>query len=401
MAQFIAPTSVQRETGSRPSAAGLAPPAGSDSPLTLAEDLRQTLDKADPERSAETVVKIVEIFVRDARSFGAEHVAIFDEVIGILASRIEMHARVVLSETLALIPNAPPNVIRKLAHDEIAVARHVLAQSPQLSDDTLAKIALALGHDHMVAITSRREISETVTDILVEHGDQAVVHAATRNPGARFSEKGFDILVCRSEGDETLQLMLSERPDLPIERLHQLIHLARAAARHKLLSRLGRRSLSLVENAVATAAKAVGRETANALLSHAAADLPDSDAKSRFKSGLLGEADLQRYAAEHQRVEAAAALTLLAGIPSSFAHRLFGKREDDVLIVVCRSLGLSWKTVEMLDRLRPRRQTSPAPDIMRLRRSYEALTLATAERVLRFLRLRDSLSSTTGPLNRD
>ena len=270
---------------------------GEVSRLTLVDDLRRTLDKSDPARSAETVVKIVEVFVREAPSFGPEHVAVFDEVIGILASRIEMHARAALSETLAEIPNAPSNLIRKLAQDEISVARHVLARSPQLSDETLAQVALALGHDHMVAITERRELGEIVTDVLVEHGDQVVVHAATRNPGARFSTRGFNILVSRSEGDETLQFMLSERPDLPIERLHQLIHLARAAARHKLLSRLGRRSLSLVEKAVETGAKAVGCETSSALLRHAVADLPASDAKNRFESGVLGEADLKRYAA--------------------------------------------------------------------------------------------------------
>ena len=402
MARFIAPIPAQRGTPARLPARAPSSPMdpGEVSRLTLVDDLRRTLDKSDPARSAETVVKIVEVFVREAPSFGPEHVAVFDEVIGILASRIEMHARAALSETLAEIPNAPSNLIRKLAQDEISVARHVLARSPQLSDETLAQVALALGHDHMVAITERRELGEIVTDVLVEHGDQVVVHAATRNPGARFSTRGFNILVSRSEGDETLQFMLSERPDLPIERLHQLIHLARAAARHKLLARLGRRSWSLVEKAVETGAKAVGCETSSALLRHAVADLPASDAKNRFESGVLGEADLKRYAAGRQRVEAAAALTLMAGLPSSFAHRLFVEREDDVLLIVCRSLGLSWTTVEMLNGLKLRKKGS-APDIARMRKSYDALTIATSERILRFLRLRDNLNSTTLSLNRD
>ena len=48
------------------------------------------------------------------------------------------------------------------------------------------------------AITERETLSETVTDVLVEHGDQVVIHAAARNMHAKFSDRGFGRLVERS-----------------------------------------------------------------------------------------------------------------------------------------------------------------------------------------------------------
>ena len=70
--------------------------------------------------------------MRDAERFSDEHIAVFDEVIGLLADRIEAYARAARAERLVDIPNAPPKVVRRLARDDISVARPILQRSARL-----------------------------------------------------------------------------------------------------------------------------------------------------------------------------------------------------------------------------------------------------------------------------
>ncbi len=340
----------------------------------------------DPERNAEAVRRITDLFLRDSRSFTDEHVAVFDEVIGMLAARIEAHARAELAERLSDLDNAPPNLIRRLARDEILVARSVLSRSPRLCDEDLVAIALEHGRNHMIAIAERPMLSERVTDILVEHGDQVVVHAAVRNPQAHFSAAGFGRLVSRSRQDEALQAVLGERPDLPLARLKELVDLAKTGVRRKLIALLGDRLD--VEEAVEAGATAGFAEAAGALWQRVGPPVDAGDAAVRAAAGTLGETDVMRYALAGAVEEAESALGILAGLPATFASRLLDDQRDDLLLIVCRSLGFAWETVEALRHLKRNGATMaiPAP---KLRSGYEALARPTAQRVVRLVRARE------------
>lgn len=356
------------------------------------QDLLGAAASADADRNAEAVKRITDLFLRDCERLRDEHVAVFDEVIGMLAARIEAHARAELAERLADVPNAPPNLIRRLARDEILVARPVLARSQRLSDEDLVDVALTHGRNHMIAITERDSLSETVTDVLVEHGDQVVIHAAARNAKARFSDHGFGRLVERSQGDEALQLTLGVRPDLPLSRLKDLVGHAKAAAKQRLLATLGTRSAALVEEAVENGAAQVDADAYQALWSRLGAGEATGEATRRFEYGELSETDVYGFALAGNMAEAEAALNLLARMPESFGMRVLVEPQDDLLLIVCKSLDFGWETVEALRRLKVR-DGRAQPPAAKLRSSYETLSRVTADRVVRFLRARDPAST--------
>src|SRR6202043_1505910 len=79
------------------------------------------------------------------------------------------------------------------------------------------------GQSHMLAISKRKSIDETVTDVLVTRGDREVVNAVASNDGARFSDFGFLHLVQRAEGDSILAEHLGLREDIPRHVFQQLI----------------------------------------------------------------------------------------------------------------------------------------------------------------------------------
>jgi uncharacterized protein (DUF2336 family) len=197
----------------------------------LIRELEESIDRGSQERCAATLRRVTDLFLNGASHFNPNQIELFDIVLARLVTAIETRARAELSERLADVPQAPSGVMRTLAHDEIVVARPVLERSTKLTDQDLVSVALSKGRDHMLAMAERRDLSETVTDVLITHGDRVVTHAVAGNRTARFSNLGLDRLVEKATADEALQALLQQRIDMPETHLRQLVDLAKETAR--------------------------------------------------------------------------------------------------------------------------------------------------------------------------
>jgi uncharacterized protein (DUF2336 family) len=94
----------------------------------------------------------------------------------------------------------------------------VLEKSNALVDEALAGIAETASWRHLRVIAARTQISEKVTDILVDRGSGGdIACKLAANPGARLSELGFVKLINQAKTDSTLASMIAARPDLPPE----------------------------------------------------------------------------------------------------------------------------------------------------------------------------------------
>ena len=364
------------------------------SPATsaLAENLAATL-RTSPGRSVETVQRITDLFVRDASTYSTEHVAVFDDVLGLLVSRIEEHSRAELAERLADLANAPPRIVRTLAQDEISVARPLLVRSPQLTDLDLIDIAMSRGNDHMLAMTARRGLSAAVTDVLVERGDGAVLNGAAANRTARFSDFGFDTLVSRSRDDEGLQILVGSRPDLPMDHLRELVRLATDTVRERLMATVDRRAVAMIESALERGARRATAETVAIMAEQPAA--PDGDAARLHADGRLDEAAVLEFGKAGRLTEVSIALAL-DGAPAHpprgpHLHRNAGRSAADR----GASLAFGWDTVAALQTLKVRPDGQPV-NLAKLKANYDGLSPLTAKRVVRFLHARDALSPTSG-----
>src|SRR5215468_1835144 len=170
-----------------------------------------------------------------AGSYSEDEVLTFGKVIGRLAEEIEVAARAQLSERLARFDGAPVGVIHKLAFDDaIEVARPVLERSVQLDDATLIAAARSKSQSHLLAISRRKSIDETVTDVLVARGNRAVVNSVAGNAGARLSGSSLLHMVKRAEGDSILAEQLGLRKDVPRQLFQQLIAKASDDVRRRL-----------------------------------------------------------------------------------------------------------------------------------------------------------------------
>jgi uncharacterized protein (DUF2336 family) len=353
---------------------------------SLIPELEQVLQHGSPERCAEMLAGITDLFLSRAERYNAEHLELFDAVFARLVEEIETRARAALSLKIAPVANAPPRLVRRLANDDdIAVAAPVLQQSPRLSDADLRAIAGSKGQGHLLAISARSQLAESVTDVLIERGNREVIRTVADNRRARLSERGFTSLVERAAGDEELAEKVGHRPDIPPRLYRALLLQATEVVRQRLLA-----------NAKPETAAEIRR-----VLAQVSADLraraPQPRDYARAKAaifalkeqGRLDEATLRELAEKRRFEDTVAALAEMTQVPIETVERLMSGERADPVLILCKAAGFGWPTARAVILVR----AAAAPSHQALEEAqanFERLSPATALRVTRFWQLRHS-----------
>ena len=356
----------------------------------LIADVEGSIERGSGVSRAQALSKITDLFLLGADKLTEEQIALFDTVIDRFAGASEVDARAKLAERIASSAHAPRNLLRKLAHDEIAVARQVLTSSTRLDDQDLMAVAVSQGRDHMLAISERLHVPESVTDILVADGDPDVHRAVARNPGARFSALSTASLITLARADEELQEVLGGRGDLSSEHMEELVGIAKESAKRRLAEALpgqNDEAPSWLYGPIATPAPTPvgGGNYASALA-----------AISRLaETGLLAEKNLAAFAEGKRMEKTVAALTHMTELPLAYVERLFAERDNDTMLVIGRSQNWSWKTVRALLQLRDP-ALAGTPQLGRLEQTYKGLAASTAQKVMSFLKGRENSGQRAG-----
>jgi uncharacterized protein (DUF2336 family) len=332
---------------------------------------------------------VTDLLVGTAENLGAQQLDVFDEVLLRLADVIEVSARRALAERLSTEPNAPPRVIRRLARDEIVVARPLLVQSGLLSEADLITIARERGRDHMLAISERPRLSEPLTDVLIDEGDRVVINAVAANPGARFSARGFSALVARSSQDELLLAKLRDREDVPERHLPVLFELAKQAARQRIEKDGLVRDSKIVGLVVDEAARSLANEADIRAQAYRAAC---AEVDRLMRDGRLDERAMVGFARERRSEHAVAAVAMLVGVPLTLADRAVMTAGSDIVLLVARAGDMAWSSVRALLALRGKQAPGPA-ELGRMSDAYDKLEAATARRIVRFMHAREAASA--------
>ena len=127
-----------------------------------------------------------------------------------------VRVRQILAETLQSVAEAPPDVIRRLAHDaEVVVATPILEFSPVLTDDDLLEIIESSTLSGALSAISRRShVPERVSDAIATTDDEDAITALLSNPSAQIREETLDRLVERAPSVPRWHGPLVGRPHL-------------------------------------------------------------------------------------------------------------------------------------------------------------------------------------------
>jgi uncharacterized protein (DUF2336 family) len=351
---------------------------------TLLDELQRTLAHDSVARRVQTLRRVTDMFLGRCVDYSDEQIALFDDVFICLLDQVETSALSILARKLAPIPNAPPVTMRTLAFNpSIAVAEAPLALSEQVDDETLTKTARKRDQDHLLAISQRRTINESVTDELVRRGNTQVVTSVVDNPGAVFSEFGFETLIKRAEKRDGLTTRVALRNDIPRHYLLKLLAKASDIVLSTLKAKLPDRFAEIeagLDEIRRQARAATKTLTPSATIAHALV-------RSLYDDGRIDDQQVLAFARVGKFDETTASLACLAQVSVDLAETIMIDQGLEGIFILAKVAKLSWATVEEIIALRHRiSHKKPARDESQ-REAYERLQSSTAQQVLRFYRM--------------
>ncbi|MAA98011.1 MAG: hypothetical protein CMN87_20385 [Stappia sp.] len=310
-------------------------------PNTELVNFEALANEKDMTRRNELARNVATLFSLTSESCSDEQIEIYDSVLVRLSDMVETQARAFISDRLASLRRAPEATIRRLASDEIAVARPVLEKSTVLRDADLVEIASGHGDEHRIAIATREILSEIVTDVLVERGSTDVHRKVAGNGGANLSERAITSLLEVAGVDEDLQMALAKRGDLDETTVETLAGLASERVRMQLLSNAGANT-----DKVPDAARVAAQKLSNDFWLHR---YDFETAMGRVYAIARGpgisEETLLRFAEEDRFAEVVGTFALLGDIGLEEAKHWMVRVDTDPFLIVARACELSSETV--------------------------------------------------------
>jgi uncharacterized protein (DUF2336 family) len=364
--------------------------------LSIVSEIEAAINASSAEKGLQTIKRVTDLFLLSSGRFDDEQIALFDNVLDRLVKTIELRAiadvsaRIALAELssqLALITQAPPSVVRRLArNDEITIAGPVLSESGRLSADDLVELAQTKAQPHLLAIAGRWWLKEVVTDALLARRYPAVSRRVISNPGARVSAAGFAMVLAQAERDPDLAVETGIRTDLPADLRKRLIQAATEAVQSRLLSRAPSHIFEEIRSAIVAVSAGVNRQMSKTR---------DFAAATRFvkmlsEKGELREATLYGFARQRKYEETVAALAELSRSSVEVIRPVMQSLRDEGVLIPCKAAGLGWATVQaVLDSRFVTGKTGPQ-ELARAKAQYRKLTTEDAQRLLRFWQVRPS-----------
>jgi uncharacterized protein (DUF2336 family) len=354
------------------------------------DELKRIASERSSQKRLELLHKITDLFLEAGGTHTDAENYLFNEIMDKIVDQISQEAKVQVSANLATLPGFPLSVVRKLANDrDIEIARPVLRASPVLTDMDLVGIAMTGAQEHMHAIATRDKLSAAVTDVLIDRGNQRVVHSVSANHGAEVSNWGFEQLLEKARADVNLQELLVERPDLSQTTVEKLLPLISESVAIKLVER----GFDVGETLTPDVLRLARDRFADALR--------DRRASIRGVAALVelvgaGELSLDQavieLATEGRLLDVATLVSRSASLDLNDIFGIFTRGQLQMLMLLFRALDMQWPTLERVLILRAKKMGTPTPTLSDVARDYQALDMSLAKRAIRFLQVRYRLT---------
>jgi len=157
---------------------------------------------------------ISDLFEDKAETLTDRERALMFDILHNMVKEVELTIRKKLSERLAQVGEVPVELVNILVNDEIDVAYPLLSKSKVLRDMDLIEVIRHRTLEHQLAVAIRENLSEQVSDALVETGEENVIRTLLKNSSAVISSKTMAYLVEQSRRVDSFREPILHRDDL-------------------------------------------------------------------------------------------------------------------------------------------------------------------------------------------
>ncbi|MCP4933314.1 MAG: DUF2336 domain-containing protein [bacterium] len=353
-------------------------------------DLEALSVEHDAGKRRELLRKVTDLFFITEEKQSEADRDIFGGVLERISFELEVEARAELSQRLSSTRFAPHNIVRRLAEDDIDVAKPVLERSTVLTDEDLVDIAYSKGQEQLMAISRREALSIAVTDVIVQRGNDEVLTNVSGNLGAVFSSKGFGMLAVKATDLPKLRENLIERDDVPNEIVEMIKSRVAAKLKKEFSDQHSDISSLEVDHVVELQS---GNIDFSSVTEKTGVGMPQIDIQDLHKMGLLTQAKICEFAEKGLRPELVHSLAIKANIDVGMAFHTLYEAEVPALAVLCRAYHFKRETFGLLLQERVRASGLAAEHVVTAMKRYDSLDDEIAQRIFRFLKVRLSVAS--------
>jgi uncharacterized protein (DUF2336 family) len=336
--------------------------------------------KDSAERRVRTLQRLSELLLSSAERLSPSQIGVFDDVLVRLLDCVGTSTLAELSLALSDFAGPPEQTVRRLAsHQDPSVAAPLLCKSPILVDGELVAIAKNRSQQHLAAVSSRPNLTEPLTDVILKLAGREASRALAKNPSARFSGRGLSVLLAAAKRDDTIAESLGLRPDLPAATLRGLLSGASDTVRARLLKAAPpelREKIKEELDSIDLQAKPQARDPMDVSEAHAAI-------ATLSRCGKLNDSTVNRFAIRREYANVVAALSMLSGATVKTIAPLMDEIGGEGLMIACRASRLNWQTTSTVlnhRRVPPltKQQLDQAEEI------FDMLFVSTAQYTMRF-----------------
>lgn len=327
---------------------------------------------------------ISDLFLSSQGRLTEQQHALMTDILGKLINDAETTVRQELAAQLAESGNAPPELIRLLANDQIEIARPILEKSKILQNEDLIEVVRQRSDEHRLCVAMRANLSSAVSDALVDSGSEDVIEALLSNNDAEISRHAMEYLVAESQRVDRFQEPLLKRQDLAPELAHRMFWWVSAALRRQIILDFDMDEITL-DDAVEDIARKVldddrGGENAMGravrLVSRMAAM---GELNTRFLTHALKQQKIPVFIA---------GLSEISKVDTNTVWRIFNDTGGESFAILCKAIGMDRQEFTslflFLTEVRGGKKvhsTSILKDILSL---YDTIKLHSAQAVLNF-----------------
>lgn len=278
------------------------------------------------------------------------------EALTLLAKDQAVLVRHVLSDALKELPDAPRDIIRRLAWDvETAVAAPVLRFSPVLTDEDLIEIIKAKPSPGAVgAIAQRAAVSEDVSTEIAATDDIEAIGFLLGNHSAQIREETLDKIIDRAVDIDAWHSPLAARPKLTSKAAAKIARfvaddiLGRMAARNDLPSDI-MESLRAAVDARLRAVEPDGDDAAAGRM-HVDDDTAFDAASALWAKGELDEATVVKTLKDGNDKLAMAMIAVMGDLPMRAVERCCATNSAKGCTALAWKANLSAETAELVQK---------------------------------------------------
>ncbi|NQV54929.1 MAG: DUF2336 domain-containing protein [Rhodospirillales bacterium] len=304
------------------------------------------------------------------------------DILGRVIHEMEMSVRRTVATRLADMRDAPRDIVRLLASDDIEIAYPILTQSGVLLDADLIEIIRHRTLEHQLAIAIRHQVSEAVSDALVEANDENVISTLLSNQNAKISQSTMEYLVEESRRIDAFQEPILGRKDLDSKLIERMFLWVSAALRQTILEDW--------DLDPATVDALLEEATVNEVKSATRSSGPKTKAEElvcNLAEDEIVTPDLLLKALQDGEVTLfVGMLKQMTGLRTVLVNRIVFEPGGEGLAIVCKSLEMDKDTFADIFTLtrnaRPAAAKTLQRDIRKIVSLYDRITLASAAEVV-------------------